>query len=236
MSDFLRTFDGLKSNTIFCMWTGDNPMSAQRIQALWSIYNNTGCPVSLINQNNLHHWVHPDHPLHPAYPYLSATHKSDYLRVYFMHHYGGGYTDIKHTTSPWLNFFEKLRTSNAFALGYQELSHGLPHVSGPLAQEIISKHFELIGLCSFIFKKNTSFTSEWITKTNQLLDHKFNLLKSNPARHPQDQFGFIFSENDISHYPLRWAELLGEIFHILLYHNRFSILIDNIQPSFFNYR
>jgi hypothetical protein len=161
MSEFLRTFDGLKSNTIFCMWTGDNPMSAQRIQALWSIYNNTGCPVALINQSNLQHWVHPDHPLHPAFPYLSATHKSDYLRVYFMHHYGGGYTDIKQTTTSWPQFFQKLQTSNAYALGYQELAHGIPHVSGELGDIIRSKHAELIGLCAFIFKKFYRSSKRW---------------------------------------------------------------------------
>ena len=236
MSEFLRTFDGLKSNTIFCMWTGDNPMSAQRIQALWSIYNNTGCPVALINQSNLQHWVHPDYPLHPAYPYLSATHKSDYLRVYFMHHYGGGYTDIKQTTVDWPVFFQRLRSSDAFALGYQELAHGIPHVVGALGDEIRAKHAELIGLCAFIFKKNSVLTNRWFNLTNTLLDSKFYYLIANPASHPQDQFNLQLDNSTYSNYPLRWAELLGELFHPLIYELRNHLLLDNINPRFYNYR
>ncbi len=236
MSEFLRTFDGLKSNTIFCMWTGDNPMSAQRIQALWSIYNNTGCPVALINQNNLQHWVHPDYPLHPAYPYLSATHKSDYLRVYFMHHYGGGYTDIKQTTTSWPIFFTQLRNSEAYALGYQELAHGIPHIEGILGDEIRAHHAELIGLCSFIFKPFTDLTSLWLKQTNELLDLKFDSLQINPAQHPQDQTGLQLTESTFSKYPLRWAELLGEIFHPLIYKFKYRLIKNSINPIFHSYR
>jgi hypothetical protein len=236
MSEFLSTFDGLKSNTIFCMWTGGNPMSAQRIQALWSIYNNTGCPVALINQSNLQHWVHPDYPLHPAYPYLSATHKSDYLRVYFMHHYGGGYTDIKQTTTSWPQFFQKLLLSNSYALGYQELAHGIPHVSGELGDLIRSKHAELIGLCSFIFKKNSKLTADWIKSTHDILNIKLDELLKYPAVHPQDQYGLQLTDLDTSKYPLRWAELLGEVFHPLTYQSRDKLIIDRIEPIFHNYR
>lgn len=236
MSEFLRTFDGLKSNTIFCMWTGDNPMSAQRIQALWSIYNNTGCPVALINQNNLQHWVHPDYPLHPAYPFLSATHKSDYLRVYFMHHYGGGYTDIKQTTVSWPGFFHRLRESESYALGYQELAHGIPHLSGAEGDEIRSKHLELIGLCAFIFKKNSTLSNLWIERTHTLLDVKLHFLIEQPASHPQDQTGLQLTNSSVSNYPLRWAELLGEIFHPLIFSFRQNLILDSINPLFFNYR
>ena len=236
MNNSLRHFDGLSSNTIFCMWTGDNPMSAQRIQALWSIYNNTACPVALINQHNLSQWIHPDYPLHPAFSFLSATHKSDYLRVYFMHHYGGGYTDIKQTTTSWPQFFERIRQSDALALGYQELAHGMPHLSGSLGDEIKSKYAELIGLCAFIFKKRSELTTQWFNQTHELLDIKYDELESNPALHPQDQTGMQFSENSYSKYPLRWAELLGEVFHPIIFHYRYQLISDAINPLFYNYR
>ena len=236
MNNFLRDFDGLASNTVFCMWTGDNPMSSQRIQALWSIYNTTACPVAFINQHNLPHWIHPDYPLHPAFSFLSATHKSDYLRVYFMHHYGGGYTDIKQTTTPWPQFFDQIRHSDAFALGYQELAHGMPHLSGPLGDEIKSKHHELIGLCAFIFKRHSDLTTQWINETHALLDVKYEELKSNPSQHPQDQTGLQLYENIVSQYPLRWAELLGDIFHPLIYRFRSQLISSDINPLFINYR
>ena len=236
MSNFYNSFNATESRCIFCMWTGDNPMSTDRIQALWSIFNNTGCPVIFVNKYNLSEWIHPEYPLHPAFEFLSSTHKSDYLRCYFMHHYGGGYTDIKQTTKKWGVFFDQLKNSSSLALGYQELAHGIPHLNNLLGDEIRKNHMDVIGLCSFIFKKNSSITSKWYSDTNALLDRKLSELIEFPAQHPQDQFSVILPDNSVSKYPLRWAELLGEIFHPIIYKFKDSLLKVEIAPSFSNYR
>jgi len=236
MNNFHDSFNATESRCIFCMWTGDNPMSTDRIQALWSIFNNTGCPVIFVNKYNLSEWIHPEYPLHPAFEFLSSTHKSDYLRCYFMHHYGGGYTDIKQTTKKWGVFFDQLKNSSRLALGYQELAHGIPHLNNLLGDEIRKNHMDVIGLCSFIFKKNSSITSKWYSDTNALLDRKLSELIEFPAQHPQDQFSVILPDNSVSKYPLRWAELLGEIFHPIIYKFKDSLLKDEIAPSFSNYR
>jgi hypothetical protein len=52
--------------------------------------------------------------------------KVDYSRGYFMHFYGGGYSDIKHIHYDWLPYFEKLYNGaeDMYAIGYHEL---FPH-------------------------------------------------------------------------------------------------------------
>ncbi|RKP58455.1 glycosyltransferase [Pararobbsia silviterrae] len=232
----LHEFDGFKSRTIFCLWTGDEVMSPNRIQALWTIYNNTACPIAMINRHSVEDWIRQDHPLHPAYPYLSSVHKSDYLRCYLMHHYGGGYTDIKITSKKWWGFFEALEASDKPVLGYAELPHGIPHVQGELGDRIRGAHAELIGLCAFIFKRQSALTAEWLRQTEALLDRKFEALQRHPACHPLDQTGVLLPDGTPSPYPLRWAELLGEIFHPLVYAHRAALLQAPIEPHFGSYR
>ena len=234
--NFHEGFDGVCSRTVFCLWTGEELMSDNRLQSVWTIFRNTGCPVALVDRNNLCDWVKPGFPLHPAFPYLSSTHKADYLRCYLMHHYGGGYTDIKPTTTRWGAFFDELENSDKLALGYKELPHGIPHVSGEFGDLLRKSHAELIGLCAFIFKKNTPLTAEWLAQTETLLNDKLPLLKIHPAVHPLDQTGVLLPNGKTSKYPLRWAEMLGEIFHPLIYQHRSDLLQARIEPTFGGYR
>ena len=41
-----------------------------------------------------------------------------------MHHYGGGYTDLKNTTKDWNTYFDNLKNSNKWVNGYQEINGG----------------------------------------------------------------------------------------------------------------
>jgi hypothetical protein len=211
-------------------------MSSQRIQALWSIYNNTRCPVVYINHQSLRDWEKPEYPYHPAFEYLSDTHKSDYIRCYLMHHYGGGWADIKHTSADWRPHFAKLRSSNALALGYQEIADGIPHIKGPLGDELRANHKQNIGLCAFIFKRDNKITANWLTSLHETLDLVYNDLKNNPATHPQDNTGTLLSCGRKSTYPISWSGILGDIFHPLMYKNRSQILQDHINPLFYGYR
>jgi hypothetical protein len=229
--------DGLQANIIFCLWTGEELMSENRLKALWSIFKNTGRPVVFLTHTTLRDWVLEDYPLHEAYEYLSSTHKADYLRCYLMHHYGGGYTDIKHTEKAWASFFSKLAFSEEhIALGYPEIAEGIPHIEGEFGDLLREHHTELIGMCSFIFKKGTMLTSEWLSATDKLLSEKLHLLKSNPGKHALDQLGILLPDGEISRYPLKWAELLGEILHPLLFKYRHSIMKESINPKFSGYR
>jgi len=72
---------------IFCFWTGENEMSTNRRACLNSIVAKSNCEVELVTSDNLGRFVLNHHPLHEAYEFLSYTHRSDYLRCYFMRTY-----------------------------------------------------------------------------------------------------------------------------------------------------
>lgn len=231
-------FDGLRGNVIFCTWTGQNPLTPQRAEALLSIYRETSCPVLFLTPRNIDEWVVPHSPMHPALRFLSETHKADYLRCYLMHHFGGGYTDLKHTQVSWTRLFEIVRSHpDATGLGYREIGpEGVASCGGLLEVELRENFHKLIGNCAYIFRKGSAFTSKWLALTHELLDRKIDALKANPAQHPMDQHNVTLPDGSVSKYPLRWQELLGEIFHPLVYEFSDSIIQGEIAPSFKDYR
>jgi hypothetical protein len=236
-ADFLENFDGLTNNIIFCMWTGKNEMSRQRTLALWSVIINSRCPIAFISSTSIRDWELPKAPFHRAFEFLSETHKSDYLRCYLMHHYGGGYTDIKVTHKNWGSYFSMLRQCNAFGLGYTEIGpNGVAPVPGALGDKLRENYDQLIGLCAFIFRRDTEFTREWYRRTCKFLDEKYDQLKMHPAQHPQDESGLILPDGTRSRYPVGWSEMLGCIFHPIAYECREKILHQDISPQFFGYR
>ena len=56
---------------------------------------NSGQKVVFVTLKTLPRFVLKDHPLHPSFDKLSAIQKGDYLKGYFMHLYGGAYSDLK---------------------------------------------------------------------------------------------------------------------------------------------
>lgn len=230
--------DGLSGNAIFCAWTGHNPLSPQRAEALLSIYRETCCPVLLLTPHTIPRWEVKDSPFHPAYPHLSETHKADYLRCYFMHHFGGGYTDIKMTSQPWTVHFEALRAApDAYGIGYPEIGpHGVATCGGALEAELKQNWTRLIGNCAYIFRKNTPFTQAWLARTHAVLDAKLDAVMAHPSQHPLDQAGVILPDGTTSLYPFRWQEILGEIFHPLAYEFSDRLLQTAMAPRFTNYR
>jgi hypothetical protein len=232
-----RPVHTLDARVVFCVWADDNPMSTQRLQALFSIYNHVRCPVAYLNHVSLWQWQLPEAPFHPAFEYMSQTHKADYLRVYLMHHYGGGYTDIKHTTTGWHSHFEALANSDQLCAGYTEISpHSVAKVGGALEQTLREHYHRLIGLCAFIFKPHTPLTRAWLERTHALLDRKLADLQASPACFAQDQWGITLPNGQASTYPLRWTEMLGDIFHPLILEHHTSVLHLPMAPDFRNYR
>lgn len=77
--------------------------------------------MKVINPALLPFFILKDAPLHPSYSFLSGVHRSDYLRCYLMHHYGGGYSDIKHMhfdIGPLINRLEE-GPKDIYVSGYQ---------------------------------------------------------------------------------------------------------------------
>lgn len=207
---------------LYCFWTGKNKMSEVRTKNLESL-KNTELEVILITPDNLNKYI--KEPLHEGYEYLSETHKADYLRTYFMHFYGGGYADIKLFKESWLPYMKKLENDNIWAIGYKEVPNG-PAVlddNKELSEKMKKDYKKLIGNCAYIFKPNTPITQEWYNTMIRKMDDKLNDLKKYPARNPQEIYSKEYP------YPLKWTELLGNIFHPLVY--KYTDHIDKSLPS-----
>jgi hypothetical protein len=206
-------------------WTGSNPITENRKNAIQSVNEKSGCEVKLITKDNLDPYILKNHPLHPAYQYLSEVHKADYLRTYFMHFYGGGYSDIKATSGNWNKAFNDMdQKPTALANGYQEVG---PHGVG---YEPHKDHWQsLIGNCAYIFRPNTELTQLWYSEMIRLMDSKLEELKKHPATHPRDK------KEEGNGYPIEWIEMLGQIFHRVSYAFSDRILMTVPMPIFHDY-
>lgn len=238
---------------IFVFWIGTAPMTPPRQKCLETL-GASECKIYLVTDETLPSFVHPGAPLHEAYPYLSPVHRSDYLRAYFMHFYGGGYSDIKRVSASWRPAFEAVYNTDAIGAGYQEVPKGTgrfhrSHVTGnyyylenriawPLAYVRYrlqnARHKSLIGNCSFLFRPNNMFTCRWLSIVEQRLDLLLPLLRENPARHPKEIPGKDYGEGP-SRYPVPWSFLLGDILGPLSQEYRNQLLRILPSPDFTNY-
>lgn len=222
---------------IYCFWTGTNPLTPNRLVGLRTMKENAGVPVVLVTPNNLSSFVLKDHPLHPAYEYLSCVHKADYLRCYFMYHYGGGYSDIKPCTRSWLPSFHLIEQNpDKYALGFSEIHPrdvAYPDCFYPrkefkrINRDMLFNFNRLIGMGAFISRPGTPMTKRWLDELHRRLDLKLEDLKKNPGNVWGDSEG----------YPIKWNAILGQIFHPLcLVYNKFIIHDNRIKPVLKNYR
>jgi len=219
---------------IYCFWFGSK-MSDARAECFKTIQQYSNVEVKLITETNLQNYVVSQCPLHEGFEYLSSTHKSDYLRSYFMYHYGGGYTDIKKCHYDWNQYFNILEESEKEFIGCKQ------YKAGHIAYKPYKEYYDqLVGVNCFIFKPKSNFSKLWLNETNRLLDEKISYLKDNPGTyHPRAIYGGVQGEDGIftdSKYPLLWNELLGRIFHRLQYENLGLFLYDLPFPDITNYR
>jgi hypothetical protein len=231
----LHNLDGFEREYLFCMWPGRDQMPKDRATELFSIVSNSQCPVIFLHPDNYHKWELPEAPFHPAMQYLSQAHVSDYLRVYLLHHYGGGYTDIKFTYKPWDSAFKRLKESDALALGYpiaSESKFGLSEVfdGTPELEKYKADYRFLLGHVAFIFKRKTELSQYLYDRTCGLLDEKFEELKKHPAQGPKDRFKGAMSDGSESKYPLYYIELGPDLFHQSIHKYKEKILQQDIEP------
>ena len=220
---------------VWCFWLGTTPMSEQRKNCLQTIKDTIGVEVELVTDETLVKYEKKNAPFHKGYKYLSGTHKCDYARGYFMHHYGGGYTDIKRTSQSWKPYFDELRAdTNLWAIGYMEVNaDGVAPAIGneALTKEMRDNYTKLIGNCAYIFKPGTEITQAWVDQVNLELDKHFLELKKHPATNPRDG-----EHGQITEYPISWTGILGSIFHPLTYKFSSHIKTTLPPPDFTNYQ
>lgn len=187
---------------IYCFWTGDNPITPNRLKGLETMRKNLGVPIEFLDKKGIEERILPEAPLHEGYKYLSCNHKSDYLRCYFMHHFGGGYADIKPYSKDnnWKQCFDYINRYGEIEIIGQHDSKG-----GIAAKELKTNLIaEVLLSCGWmICRPHSSFTEEWLSRVNRMLDEKLSELRKFPATEPLGGHG----------YPIRWGGVCGEIFH-----------------------
>jgi len=204
----------LSSTKLYCWWTGNNEMSGNRKKCLASL-TNTNLEVVFITQSNLNEYL--VEPLHEGFRYLSDMHKGDYLKAYFMHFYGGAYTDIKFVQHDWSKYAKEMyENEDVWIMGYRENDEGgvAFNPDDKIYENSRRNWRKLIGNGAYICKPKTQLTQEWYDLMIKLLDDNLEKLKKNPAKHHMDH------NSPESEYPFRWAQVNGEIFHpLILKHN-----------------
>ena len=153
------------------------------------------------------------------FPYLSGNHKSDYMRAYLLHHYGGGYHDIKHRSIGWENEWTNdnwTQNNNVWIYGRQESYEsaiGYP----PGSKHIQKQYNKLVTMGWVICRKQTEYTTDLLNLLNKVLDtHRAKLIMY-PAINPGGYYSDTPFDSALPNgYPLRWLEMMGEFSHNLM--------------------
>ena len=198
-------------NTLWLLWTGSNKMSELRRNCLNDIYRYAEADIILVTKTNLSYYTHINYPLHEAFQYLSDIHKSDYLRYYLMHVYGGAYVDIKPMKFSIKKYAENLSKNNDI-IGYNAfVKENVPYPS------------------SFMYKPNTDFTTEVMKIIHDYLDSKLELLKIYPAKHPRHDPKV--SKEKKYPYPIGWDDITDKIAKRIIIEYSNKNKIDKRFPS-----
>lgn len=231
---------------IFCFWTGENDIPKTRRESIES-FKVSGLELCLVTNDNLHEYIHTD-DLHPAYYSLNLAHRADYLRAYFLHHFGGAYCDIKKIEHSWLDVFEELESDdNLLAAGYPEVGgrgvgncyrnsillneNGLKKINSYFKWRFLQLNYtRLIGNGAFIFKPNTIITQAWWSEVNKRLDTLSGKLLISPAKSPKERMGSIY-EGSVSEYPVPWSYLLGDVLAPIILKNTNKVLKTLPSPE-----
>jgi hypothetical protein len=246
---------------IYCWWLNDEDMSTNRQTSLNQLKQTTGCEIVFITKKTLENYILHDYPLHEGYKYLSEIQQGDYLKCYFMHHYGGGYSDIKKTLGSWITFFDQINDDdNLYAIGYGEKESGhvarlenctlnptnskycldftLNEDGSKWSSEQIKKNWHhLIGNGAYICKKNTPFTNDWWNGLNEKMDGYLEQLKKYPSNWGRDARDHINpNTNKPSNYPISWAVINGNIFHPLVLKYKNNVKKNLHYPVVTNYQ
>jgi len=216
---------------IYVAWLSKATMSPNRRSSLEKLRSIAKVHVRLILRDDVKDVEVASHPFHPAFWHLCDVLKSDYLRAYLLHFYGGAWADLKpFEDRSWDVAFDELEHSQAYGNGVVE-REGWAALPADFDKEKAQKirgdaKALLITNCAFIFKAQTPFTMEWLSSQERKLDVHAAELAKHPRRLDRDP-------RDPS--PLRWEELQGEIFHPLVHKVQIAsggLAILRTVPSF----
>lgn len=221
--DNIELINGIPK-VVFVCWFGsfthyNSIMPLNRMNAFKSLVEHIHVPVILITEHNYKCFEVKNHNIHEMFPYLSGNHKSDYMRAYLLHHYGGGYHDIKYRLLSWENEWNVdnwTKDDNIWIYGRRE--HNADAIGYPPGFKKLQEHYnKLVTMGWVICKKKTNYTQDLIIELNNVLDKNKQKLILYPAIYPGGYYSTTpFDEALENDYPLRWLEMMGEHFHNLM--------------------
>ena len=199
-------------------------MSVNRRESLALMRAHLEVPIQLVTTANLKEYT--KWYVHPAVQYLSGVHKADYFRIYFLLYYGGGYSDLKRWTSSWKSAFDAFEDPDTWVVGVPEILGG---VASPPHKDLSKSYGVLISNGFFIARRGNEYFRKVHARQNAILDKHWKSLRANPAPNAICQY-------DCPKYPLRWAELLGEIMSEYGIEYQKHLKHKLVMPNLTNYR
>lgn len=222
-------------------------MNDSRELSFQMLIEHIGVPVCLIGPENIGQFILQDSPLHASFPYLSAVHQSDFIRVYLLHHYGGAWHDVKATKVSFEKVWQGFSDSEVYLIGKPEIEGGPARIHDEEGKWMPDFWKDLISVVSWVGRPKTPFSKALLEKMESFLEENMELLKKYPGKHPREkkiETHNIFSKNLKKltykiqgrnvNYPLPWT-VFGNIFHPLNYKFRKNILktlpVDSIKNA-----
>ena len=225
----------------WCYWAG-GPMNGNRLRSLDMMQKYMEVPICMITESNLKEFILEDYPLHKVFNHLSSVHQSDYLRIYLLHHYGGGWCDIKPTEISYLSAWNEFDNPDIYLVGKPEIKKGPAKVFDQNGLWMPKYWRYLVATNRWIGRKNTPLSKELYDAINRLLDENIENLKKNPAKHAHDKkrkrlFPWLYVNKN--QYPLPYT-VFGNLFHPLNYkyrqHIKQILPFDEIKNLGLDYR
>ena len=209
---------------LYTFWTGDDVMSPNRLSSMRVLRECPGIEVIFVDKNNLEEYLYE--PLHPGYQYLSSTHRSDYLRAYFLNWYGGIYADIKEYAMDWSGLVD-------------ELNAGDKSFYGMATESLLGEGYVGVHTGCYIAKPDSNLVAEWKRRLDEKMDSIYDELVQHPGTyHPRaTKGGSLDGECEACGYPLEWCDILGWIIHPVVHEMKDEFLTGlPVHCSNWNYR
>jgi hypothetical protein len=208
---------------VWTFWFGGKEMSTNRSKALSTIEEKLRVPVILLTDTNITEFLRWPVPIYVHF--LSGNHRSDYFRVYFMYHYGGAYTDVKHMGQPWDTFYEIFdEDPNVWIIGAPEIRGGVAWPPGPYKYPGDEYYLKMISNGFMISRPKNPCMEEVHRMQKEILAEKAKDIVAHPPPEP----GRCCQGIDSKGYPIRWAELMGERMALMgqYYHTHFARVLE----------
>lgn len=236
---------------VWCYWEGEE-MSGNRLLSFELLKKNIGVPVILVTPDVFKQLIKKDHPLPYAFKYLSIVHRSDYVRAYLMHYYGGGWHDIKATETSFEYIWKEFSNPDIWLIGRPETQNGGARVKDLEGKFMPDFYRDLVAVPAWIARPQTPLTKEILKGIEDFIDEKSGLLQKYPAKHPREKYIatkhiiakiWIYLKKKVEgrnpFYPIPWT-LFGNFFHpsILKYKSNISrnLPVDEVKNAGVNHR